>query len=428
MDAWSDTAAHPRGGRLLLATTWVAAVLTLSLVLAGVPPRFAALQQVCAAGNCSPLQLTAAAAQELAARGMSARFYAVYLVTFELTVPLVFAAVGAVLLWRGPRDRAALVVSLMLVTYGAYLTPFVTTMHQAAPGWRPLATLVHALALVASLLVLYLFPDGRFVPRWTRVLAVVWLIWTLAWLIVPDLPFNPSDPYRLPVRWLLVYALWYCGGVGFQIYRYRRVSDAVERQQTKWIVFGASVAAGGFVTFLVGGQLLAVLSDAASARVLFTLVGMPLLVGSLLLIPLSITMAVLRYRLWDIDLLINRTLVYGVLSTLLALIYLSGVVLLQRVFLRLTGGTSSLAVVGATLGSAALVRPLRQRIQVFIDRRFYRRKYDAQRTLQVFGEGLRNETDLASLADELITVVADTFEPAQVTLWLPPASRDRTRA
>ena len=103
-------------------------------------------------------------------------------------------------------------------------------------------------------------------------------------------------------------------------------------------------------------------------------------------------------------------------------------VLLQRVFLRLTGGTSSLAVVGATLGSAALVRPLRQRIQVFIDRRFYRRKYDAQRTLQVFGEELRNETDLASLADELITVVADTFEPAQVTLWLPPAHRDRTRA
>ena len=425
MDAWSDTAAHLRGSRLLLAITWGAAVLTLGLVLAGVPPRFAALQQVCAAGNCSPLQLTAPAAQALAVRGVSAHFYAAYLVAFELTVPLVFAAVGAVLLWRGPRDPAALVVSLMLVTYGAYLTPFVTALHQVAPGWRPLATLVHALALVASLLVLYLFPDGRFVPHWTRVLAIVWLIWTLAWLIVPDLPFNPSDPYRLPVRWLLVYALWYCGGVGFQIYRYRRVSDAVERQQTKWIVFGASVAAGGFVTFLVGAQLLAVLSDAASARVLFTVVGLPLLVGSLLLIPLSISMAVLRYRLWDIDLLINRALVYGALSTLLALIYLSGVVLLQRVFLRLTGGTSSLAVVGATLGSAALVQPLRRRIQVFIDRRFYRRKYDAQRTLQVFGEELRSETDLAIMADELIMVVADTFDPVQVSLWLPPTLRDR---
>ena len=144
-------------------------------------------------------------------------------------------------------------------------------------------------------------------------------------------------------------------------------------------------------------------------------------------IPVSMGIAVMRYRLYDIDRIINRTLVYGTLTATLVALYFGGIVVLQRVFVVLTGQQSTLAVVASTLLIAALFTPFRRRIQSFIDRRFYRSKYDARKTLEAFSATLRDETDLVALNDELVSVVRETMQPAQVSLWLRPQTVSKGR-
>jgi hypothetical protein len=150
----------------------------------------------------------------------------------------------------------------------------------------------------------------------------------------------------------------------------------------------------------------------------------------LTIVPLSLSIAVLRYRLYAIDVVINRTLVYGSLTVMLGLVYFGSVASLQYSFRTLTGHEEQpqLAIVVSTLVIAALFNPLRLRIQSFIDRRFYRRKYDAAKTLEAFGSRLRDETDLGTLRDELVGVVRETMQPEHVTLWLRPDSENRRTA
>ncbi len=250
-------------------------------------------------------------------------------------------------------------------------------------------------------------------PRWTRWLAVAFIAY-----VVSDIPFpelysgSPAlESVSLGVFIGMVVSLCWS-----QVYRYRRVSSPAQRQQTKWVVFGTVLGVAG--TFpsqlpldlnLVGGDTPLVL---LVLNMGFTL--------SFLLVPFSISVAVLRSHLFDIDVLINRTLVYGLLTAMLALVYFGSIVVLQRVFVGLTGEQSTLAVVACTLVIAALFNPLRRRIQGFIDRRFYRRKYDAAKTLEAFSAKLRDETDLDALREDLVGVVRETMQPAHVSLWLRP--------
>jgi hypothetical protein len=191
----------------------------------------------------------------------------------------------------------------------------------------------------------------------------------------------------------------------------RRVyARGVERQQTKWFTYTTAVAASGAILQYIISEPLGLvwLGGVAYALVLIGLVG----------IPISMGIAITRYKLYEIDLLINRTLVYGSLTAMLVALYFGGIVVLQRVFVLLTGQQSTLAVVASTLLIAALFTPLRRRIQSFIDRRFYRRKYDARKTLEAFSATLRDETDLEALNNDL--VVRETMQPAHVSLWLRP--------
>jgi hypothetical protein len=284
------------------------------------------------------------------------------------------------------------------------------------------------LVLIFSLLlILLLFPTGR--PptprwRWVSVAAIAWatlfvLMTTLSRrLTTPDLALdNPIGVLSEGTVELLA-GVWIAGllvllaACALALFvRYRRASDT-EREQIKWLLYACAV----FLVVYVGGTVGGVGgSNGLGGYVWGILFGL-----SLVMVPAAIGIAVLRYRLYEIDVVINLTLVYGSLTALLVAAYFGGVVGLQYVLRGLTGGESQLAVVASTLAIAALFTPLRRRIQSFIDRRFYRRKYDARKTLEAFSARLRDETDLDALTDDLVGVVRETIQPAHVSLWLRP--------
>jgi hypothetical protein len=280
--------------------------------------------------------------------------------------------------------------------------------------WLPSVTLTTTFLLL-------LFPHGQLLsPHWRPVAwlaAVVTIAGTALLAIVPWDLLNPGVPAQNPVS---VEGLRYLGiappvpifVIGIPttllstvslVLRFRR-SRGEERQQLKWFVYAGVLIVGAlFVPLLVPG----------AASSLLQLLVMPSL-------PVAAGIAILRYRLYDIDRIINRTLVYGALTASLALVYFASVVTLQYTFRTLTGGESQLVIVASTLAIAALFQPLRRRIQIMIDRRFYRRKYDARRTLEAFSAKLRDETDLDALSNNLVGVVKETIQPAHVSLWLRP--------
>jgi hypothetical protein len=366
---------------------------------------------------------TAGVRAALAELGLSAGGYALYNVTLDTVFVSVFAVVAIVIFWRRSDDPMALLVATMLVVWGPLNGLFVLTP-EATKGMYPalqatLGSLVTFVGYMAWMLFFYLFPSGRFVPRWTRWLALSWVLFVSSWILTPFGP--PSWPPALFSVAILV--LWGSFPVA-QLYRYARVSDATQRQQTKWVVFGVAAAVVGVLAtiFTLGAAV-----DLPPERVGPKILSMLLMDAFGLLIPLSIGVAVLRARLFDIDVVINRTLVYGSLTAMLALVYFGGVATTEAIFRSLTGQEQQpqLAIVISTLVIAALFNPLRRRNQSFIDRRFYRRKYDARKTLEAFTARLRDETDLQALNDDLIRVVRETMQPAHVSLWLRPDTAPR---
>jgi hypothetical protein len=209
-----------------------------------------------------------------------------------------------------------------------------------------------------------------------------------------------------------------------QLYRYRRVSSPLQRQQTKWVVFGLAVPC----SVLVGGYGLSTfpaLGDpSAPAGASYQLAFAAIQGCTLLLIPLSFGFAMLRARLWDIDVLINRTLVYGALTVSLTGVYVGLVIGLSALLRGLIRQDNSVAIIISTLVIYALIGPLRIRIQRLIDRRFYRRKYDAAKTVAAFSATLRQEVDLDQLREQLLAVVQETMQPANVSLWLRRPEQD----
>jgi hypothetical protein len=269
-----------------------------------------------------------------------------------------------------------------------------------------------------------LFPDGRLPSaRWRPlgwVFAVV-LVGGSAMVALSPGPLSGFEPIGnpfglegLPNLTALVEALVYTltlVAVGSVFARLRR-SRGVQRQQVKWFAYAALILA-------TCATLTYVVSEATGAGWVRWVSFVPAMVGFVGL-PIAVGIAVLRYHLYNIDLIINRTLVYGTLSVTLGLVYFGGVTATQAIFRTLTGQGSTFAIVVSTLVIAALFNPLRRRIQSFIDRRFYRRKYDARKTMEAFSAKLRNETDLDALSDALVGVVRETMQPAHVSLWLSP--------
>jgi hypothetical protein len=428
----SPPATTLRGRWLLLARmAWVAAAITaLAIVLFSVPSSIEHYRSVCTAPTevCSeraldqPTQPTQEGVRALREVGLSVHSYALFNVVIDKVFQLVWFAVGVLIFLRRSDDWMVLLVSAFLVAFGtvAVDTTDADALVSAQPAWWLPVQGVQITGVVCVVLFFLLFPNGRFVPRWTRWLAVAFIAFLVAWELFPEL-YSGSPALEMVTQW--VFMGYVVSLVWSQTYRYRKVSSQEQRRQTKWVVFGTTLAiAGSFVKVPLDFSLL-------TGDTPFTLLVLKIVFAlSFLLVPLSISVAVLRSRLFDIDVLINRTLIYGVLTAILVGFYFGSIVVLQGIasvvlqvpFVVLTGQKSTLAVVASTLLIAALFNPLRRRIQSFIDRRFYRSRYDARKTLETFSAKLRDETDLEALNDDLVGVVAETMQPAHVGLWLRP--------
>ena len=400
--------------RLLRAAWVVLAILVLGLDTAGIPYAYARYESVCtrAPEVCAEDSLlTPEGVRELGEFGLSPTFYAAYQgVGLETAFTLVCSAVAAVIFWRRSDDRMALFTSFVLLIFGgAGAAGTMRALAEAQPVfWFPVTLLDYA-SQVCFGIFFYLFPDGRFRPRWTR-----WAAVAAAVFFVPEIFFPDS---ALAGVLGFVFFVFLGSMVVAQVYRYRRISTPEQRRQTKWVVFGFAAALVGFTAVLLLANLSPAIRGVGPVGVM---VGSTLIYGFLLLIPLSIGVAILRSRLYDIDVIVNRALVYGSLTATLALVYISSVVSLQYALRVLTGQESTLAVVASTLAIAALFSPLRRRVQGFVDRRFYRRKYDAAKTLAAFNARLRDETELDTLSGEVVGVVRETMQPAHISLWLRP--------
>jgi|SRR5215217_1971521 len=361
-----------------------------------------------------------------------------YIYNYWVESPLAaigFSTVGAVIASRIPPDNPigwlfCLVSLLFAVTYFSAEYAIYTLL--AAPGsplpageaaaW--LGSWLWVLQLGAFLFMVLLFPDGRLPSRgwrpfaWLGVLSV--LIGAFLGAVSPGpimalgsihnpLGIESLPNVQQPLQMLMVVLI--AVAAGSLLIRWIS-ARGVERQQIKWFSYATALLAGGAILQYAISEPLEL--------VLLGWIGRTLVLAGLAGIPISMGIAILRFRLYDIDIIINRTLVYGSLTATLLALYFGGIVLLQRVFVAFTGGRSTLAVVASTLLIAALFNPLRRRIQSFIDRRFFRRKYDARKTLEAFSAKLRDETDLQALNGELVGVVRETMQPAHVSLWLHP--------
>jgi hypothetical protein len=327
----------------------------------------------------------------------------------SLTAALLCLTLGVVLYWRRSDDWMVLFISSYLLAYGTVFAGPLEWAEDFYPGWPALAVAViqPLLLTTPTIALLVLFPDGRLVPRWTR------------WLILLSIPLVVSVLYLPLTYWGVYLCLLVTGTIYAQVHRYRHVYTLAERQQTKWVLFGLLL---WWLLILILSIPYSIESSLPSGSPLpwWTLISSSGWWLTLAIVPLSLSIAVLRYRLYDIDLVINRALVYGSLTAMLGLVYFGSVAFLQYAFRVLTGHVDfpQLTIVISTLAIAALFDPLRRRIQAFIDRRFYRRKYDARKTLENFSARLRDETNLDNVKAELILVVKETMQPGHVSLWL----------
>jgi hypothetical protein len=375
------------------------------------------------------LYVLAHSSQEAPSTGDALRILLLY-------VPfLVFPIVGALIASRHPKNPVGwicLAVGLfwMLIAVGDQYEAENTVVIDALIQ----ATWVPPVGLLGIYLIL-LFPDGKLPSRRWRPLA--WLSGVVMVLASLGITFAPgpleghpgvNNPFGLEetppwvatagIGILLLLPLCMLASALSLVLRYRH-SRGEEREQIKWIAFAASVVGFIYLIAMVSSLFFPLGWGGAGTPLWLGLLQDAALV-SFTTVPIAVGFAVLKYRLYDIDFLINRTLVYGSLTATLVALYFGGIVVLQRVFVTLTGQQSTLAVVASTLLIAALFVPLRRRVQGFVDRRFYRRKYDARKTLEAFSAKLRDETDLEALNNDLVGVVRETMQPAHVSVWLRP--------
>jgi hypothetical protein len=391
--------------------------LTVAVLGAGLPAYYQVMRSACRA-ECGFFQLSQAEAGALAGLGLSLDFYAGIMAAYSLALAVTSLALAGVVLWKKFPSRMGIFTSFTFLALGpAFLSSLTEALVLAAPAWRLPVGIVQSFGVWAIPVFSYVFPDGRFYPRWTKAAAVLAALPTLSLLFLPVSEVLTSrSGGMLLLKAVLLGAV--VAGAAAQVLRYHRSSGPVERQQIKGVVFGFAAFSLSATTFSFAPALVPGFPAPGFQALSYYLVQGSINVLSLLVFLFAIAFSILKYRLWDIDIVLKRTLLYGALTAVLALVYFVSILVFEGIFRAATGENSQLATVGSTLVIAALFSPLRRRMQAAIDRRFYRRKYDAEKTLAEFVSGLHDEVDLDQLNARLVAVVKETMQPEAAWLWL----------
>lgn len=409
----------------------ILAIFTIGLYLFALPYEYSLYSQITSGIEVSFGQV-----------GFFLNLYAGYLIIIQTITVAVFMITAFVIFWSRSDNRMAVLVSTGLLTFGAMAFPTLNSLVTNYPQIQIPVLIVQAIGLGSSLLVFYLFPDGHFTPRWTRALAYIWVAWTFAWIILPTtLEINPEEwPFFIqvlfpilmrvePERIVEIYNsirlysmgivlfIWFGSGIYAQIFRYKHVSTTPQRQQTKWVVFGLSAAVVGYLLInLLFGSPSDIRAD--NFNLIISLARTTLLSICYILVPLTLAISILRFQLWDVDFLINQTLVYVALTTLVGAFYVGNVILLQAIFRALTGEASDIAIVISTLIIAALFQPFRKRLQAFIDRLFFREKIDFRQAFTDFSLEIRTIIDLTELLKVLLERVTNLLHIQHGAVYL----------
>jgi hypothetical protein len=385
--------------------------------------------------------------------GISPNFYIAYELIHDLIIVLGFSITGLIIYRHKSNDRMTIFISLALITFGVTVTSLeiasspLNSLKMYQPFWQLPVMILQGLGLGLILLVFYIFPDGHFVPRWTRPLAYIWIFWLAAWIFFSGngLASGTLSPFTQFIMRILMYdtnmvsrvtdalrayslvvvlVLWFSSGIFAQIYRYMKVSSPAQRFQTKWAVFGLTAAVLiYFVSRVLPPYVMIAMGDAGYSHLIFELVTLPISTMALLLAPISISISIRRYRLWDVDLLINRTLVYGGLTAFVGLGYLVEVIALQFIFTRITGNESTLFITISTLVIALLLQPFYRWMQAAVDRRFFRDKLNFRQVFTSFAREVRTIIDLGELLRTLVSRTTDLLVIEYGAVYLQDSDR-----
>jgi len=424
-----DQRAQPAARQLFLVRClWLlSAPVLIALTCFFLPLQVSLVQTVCTSDNCPFYQPNPGTLHNLEQLGLSLNAATVMIVSIIGACTLTWFVIAVIIAWKNFSNWFALSVSLLALIQTAMAARPPDLLHSQATAtpwlWVVIAILI-ALDDTIYVIVGTLFPNGRLTPRWTRLILLSWLVIGLPCNLLSNLP-SP-----LPLEWqnwlgiVSSYCWLFCIAaiIVAQIYRYRRLYRPVERQQTKWVLFFGGIA---LLEQATGESLSLIFPALFAPGSLCSLFYYPITKLFLTLLGLSLLFAMLRYRLWDIGRIINRTLVYGLLTGVLALVYFCLIYASQSLLYGMTGQTkeNALVLVASTLVIAALFQPLRAFIQRRIDKRFYRSKYNASKVVTDFTTTLHNVVDLAELQDQLIKAVEQTMQPTHISLWLRPAEQ-----
>ncbi|MFN2195573.1 MAG: hypothetical protein ACK2UW_05555 [Anaerolineales bacterium] len=396
---------------------WLICLLSISLFTLAVPLRYAQL-----------LSDPYGFGPYLQQMGLSIRFFAAYGTGMDVLVALICYTTAIFTFLQRSDDWVILLVTQTIILITVGVLPVVEILPEAYPALQPVLIGLRILGLNSLTIMFFVFPNGQFYPRWTRWVALGIFIYTLSWLFLPaTLPPASIPEFAASRNYLLLIGVfsWMLLGILTQILRYRHHATPVQRQQTKVVIYAFLLA--GLLLLLLGVIIIffPIVRAPGIWNVVYTLLGISLILAALVSIPIGIALAVLRYHLWDVDLIIRRTLVYSSVTLLLGAIYFSGVTIIQSVFTSLTGEQSTIAIVLSTLAIAALFNPLRTRVQDFIDRRFYRQRYHAQQEIERFAAAVQQETELNQILHHLASVLGETIQPSQINFEIDNSTKNR---
>ncbi len=366
----------------------------------------------------------------LAKLGLTPTLTTIYLFGMETIPVLASTIMAAIMFWRKPQDQVVLLTSFTLIAFSiSASTQALLKPMDAHPIWAAFLDTASALGFSLALLTFCTFPNGKFIPRWTAIWMGLWAVWMLTGILFPPVSLfalrgdgNPAHTEKDFILFIIAQVVAYGVGVIAQIYRYKKVSTPLQRQQSKWILFGMILILVGYATSMALRSAIPTLNEPNLAGALFLVLGAPILYNiPRLLLPIFISIAVLRYRLFDIDTLINRSLVYGVLTITIGILYLTSMSLMQITFRSSTGQVSDPAIVLSTALIAIIFQPLRRYLQNVVDRRFYREKINFRQAFQVFTREVRHYIDLPELLRVIVRRITELFHSSYGALYLQQA-------